>query len=744
MGEHEFIWEYQCLIPKWLEFDKELNTFLTKEFSKSQKAEYEIENWKMEFDLEEMRQRNLDSGFVRGIRCAIRLNDDNNKIVWNYQSKRRRWTSLPPSLTLKCEKFFKENQNDLCSEKLSFEIFGREMLVDFSGGENGILLKDVNTNEQFQIKRIESKAGPADTSDPPHPKASPTNLRERKCKFRSTTNNSAKSKTSDDKKSEKSKKGKTRKKKIDEQADEEDENNKGEDGSEDEIPFPRKKQKLDKNKKKEQEVELEEKPEIDIECSDINIQAYRIYKNSEGIIFNAMLNQTNIQNNNNKFYLIQLLENRLGGDYCVWLRWGRVGMKGQSDLNRFNSNLDGALKLFERKFKDKTNNDFLESQKNFVKVNGKYDLIKIDYKRKIIQAEKEIVKDQIVSLMDERIKKLMQTICDFKSMEKEVRRLDFDFQRMPLGKITKEQIKSGYEALTQIEQFIANNDLESVAFKQSMNEYYTRIPHCFGMRTPPMIRTIEALKQEIELLDLLTGIEIAVTKMNNSDPIEKHYSRLKWDIIPVEKETEKYKLIEEYLLNTQGPTHCSFKLELKQVYELNRKAKEKEEKFLKNLGKRMLLWHGSKLTNWYSILAQGLRIAPPEAPVTGYMFGKGVYFADISSKSANYSNSGSNNSAFMMLSEVALGEMLELKDGDSDLHNKLPKGKHSTKGIGKIVPKAEETKILDDGIEVPCGKPVDAECQDTTLIYNEFIVYNLEQIRERFLVEFTYQYNFEL
>jgi poly [ADP-ribose] polymerase len=33
---------------------------------------------------------------------------------------------------------------------------------------------------------------------------------------------------------------------------------------------------------------------------------------------------------------------------------------------------------------------------------------------------------------------------------------------------------------------------------------------------------------------------------------------------------------------------------------------------------------------------QGLRIAPPEAPVTGYMFGKGVYFADSSSKSANY------------------------------------------------------------------------------------------------------------
>ena len=35
-------------------------------------------------------------------------------------------------------------------------------------------------------------------------------------------------------------------------------------------------------------------------------------------------------------------------------------------------------------------------------------------------------------------------------------------------------------------------------------------------------------------------------------------------------------------------------------------------------------------------LCPGLRIAPPEAPVTGYMFGKGVYFANMVSKSANY------------------------------------------------------------------------------------------------------------
>ena len=37
--------------------------------------------------------------------------------------------------------------------------------------------------------------------------------------------------------------------------------------------------------------------------------------------FNAMLNQTNIGANNNKFYVIQLLEK--GGKHYVWTRWGR-------------------------------------------------------------------------------------------------------------------------------------------------------------------------------------------------------------------------------------------------------------------------------------------------------------------------------------------------------------------------------------------------------------------------------------
>ena len=39
--------------------------------------------------------------------------------------------------------------------------------------------------------------------------------------------------------------------------------------------------------------------------------------------------QTNLRNNNNKFYLIQLLEDNLAKQYSVWMRWGRGQRQGE-------------------------------------------------------------------------------------------------------------------------------------------------------------------------------------------------------------------------------------------------------------------------------------------------------------------------------------------------------------------------------------------------------------------------------
>ena len=60
-----------------------------------------------------------------------------------------------------------------------------------------------------------------------------------------------------------------------------------------------------------------------------------------------------------------------------------------------------------------------------------------------------------------------------------------------------------------------------------------------------------------------------------------------------------------------------------EVVDLFSLDKEAETKKFKDCGNTKLLYHGSRLSNWAGILSQGLKIAPPEAPATGYMFGKG-------------------------------------------------------------------------------------------------------------------------
>ena len=48
-----------------------------------------------------------------------------------------------------------------------------------------------------------------------------------------------------------------------------------------------------------------------------------------GIVWDATLNQTNIGQNNNKFYKLQILTNSDQSQFCAFFRWARVGYKGQ-------------------------------------------------------------------------------------------------------------------------------------------------------------------------------------------------------------------------------------------------------------------------------------------------------------------------------------------------------------------------------------------------------------------------------
>ena len=57
-------------------------------------------------------------------------------------------------------------------------------------------------------------------------------------------------------------------------------------------------------------------------------------------------------------------------------------------------------------------------------------------------------------------------------------------------------------------------------------------------------------------------------------------------------------------------------MQIEDIFEVE---KENEKELFNDLGNKMLLWHGSRVTNFAGIISQGLRIAPPEAPVVSYL-----------------------------------------------------------------------------------------------------------------------------
>ena len=194
------------------------------------------------------------------------------------------------------------------------------------------------------------------------------------------------------------------------------------------------------------------------------------------------------------------------------------------------------------------------------------------------------------------------------------------------------------------------------------------IPHDTGIMTSTKLNSEKIIQQKCSLLDGLLDVEKAMKVLSSVDStkqenvFDQHYAKLEREIKPLSKENDKsgiYKAIEKSLKGTHCATHDNYTLELEEVFELEKKKETKQFKpYKKKLEKNIqLLWHGSRMVNFAGILSSGLRIAPPEAPVTGYMFGKGLYFADCISKSANYCyHEKYDNTGFLMLCEVALGE----------------------------------------------------------------------------------------
>jgi poly [ADP-ribose] polymerase len=286
--------------------------------------------------------------------------------------------------------------------------------------------------------------------------------------------------------------------------------------------------------------------------------------------------------------------------------------------------------------------------------------------------------------------------------------LNYDANKLPLGRLSKATISRGFQTLKDLSALLDDSTLATrynmslhAATEYLSNLYYTVIPHAFGRNRPPIIRSPDMLKKEIELLESLGDMKDASLIMKvkqqsieKTHPADRQFQGLGMEeMTPLDHSSTEFAELKNYLLSTQGATH-NVKYNVHQIFRIERQGeKERFEKsnFASLPRDRRLLWHGSRCTNFAGILSQGLRIAPPEAPVSGYMFGKGIYLADMSSKSANYCCPYiSNGHALLLLCEAELGTPIQLLTNASYSAGEDAKSKGilSTWGQGITGPKA--------------------------------------------------------
>lgn len=162
------------------------------------------------------------------------------------------------------------------------------------------------------------------------------------------------------------------------------------------------------------------------------------------------------------------------------------------------------------------------------------------------------------------------------------------------------------------------------------------------------------------------------------------------------------------------------------MYEVCRPQEQKE--FNLKLGNNVLLWHGSGVANFVGILSQGLRIAPPEAPASGYRFGKGIYLADMFEKSAGYCRGSEDGSYLILLVEGALGQMNILTSSNYEAKELMEKNKKNSTKYQVGGPPTSSYKDF-DSFKIPLGLVKNPG-------HNEFIVYQKSQARIRYIIRY--------
>lgn len=501
----------------------------------------------------------------------------------------------------------------------------------------------------------------------------------------------------------------------------------------------------------------------------------------------------------NLFYKMQLLYETNRKLFILFTNWGRVGTTGQFQQTPFFSKEDAVkefAKIFKEKTRNEwTNVDSFEKKYrkyNLVSLTNRRKF------KQILKPFEFDNPATAKSKIPEIFQDLMRSLTNNKMYQMAYDSFEISKDYLPFGYLNRDTLIEAKNLLKEIRSLLRKQQIntrtiemnkrielaEEINTKTSL--FYELIPSSkfqeaaipsFHLST---VNSAELLIQNLLDFEVVSKMLCAAQfRQRSVHPFDYCLRSLGVRIAHVDLRSEEARILLKYISNSTKLNQGKI---VENIFAISRPQEEAE--FLE-MDNRRLLWHGTKTENLVSILHNGLKIAPPSAEHTGSMFGNGIYFADFFDKSLNYCANHyinlSNRSVFILLCEVSLGKMKKLYQAKEI--KKLTGGFNSVKGSGRFSHKKNQNLILNNGCLVPLGELKDKNLKNQaaqnqmmgsatmkipkkrrrakvphwnkmgkkiiglpgkakkakkkyySLNYNEFVVYNTNQVKIRYLIE---------
>lgn len=411
------------------------------------------------------------------------------------------------------------------------------------------------------------------------------------------------------------------------------------------------------------------------------------------------LNFTDIVNNNNKFYNLEIVKDNNGKMY-LYTVYGRVGASGAKEFRICTSQTQAEAEALSI-IKSKTKKGYVEVKLAKADIGSDAGKAKIDTSVSVETLKKlgatVVEKDESASKLHPQVQDLVRT---WFGVTQEFVELNLDTKKCPLGQLSADQIDLAKQILDQARNQVHAKKPDTQELNKLTSQYYSNIPHVLGHRINADVLRFDddaKIDKALDILDVFADAKNVQAVISKKSAVDSQYATLNADLEFVDEKDPVFLWIDKMLHGTRASNHQGLgKLKTHKVFRAHRHGEETRwlstaEKIAKDCGKfnpsdvyaRLVKerpdmpkelvslyqnanilpgWHGTRRANMIGITTKGLLIRPSGVAHAGSMYGDGIYWATNSTKSINYCDvrgsywaAGNNKTAYLFLADVAFG-----------------------------------------------------------------------------------------